>query len=285
MTLILTLHMCWLCPTHPNPHPTTVLLSRPLPPWEFMSSTLSTHPCIPCHGFVRHLALFALLQCRPHCPERHHQDPVPLRTWPGSHLLRANGGAFRSLASPKIPLHPHLCCNQPLPPRATPCTVTMSDFSSLPAIPDSTHTRNTPPLLQPDPRPPSLQQSVSHHHLPDQVTEAHKDVLKHFIDLTLLGPRHGAMQLVCDQDWHRTARGGLSGGQGLATGDPGVAGQLVWTRGHQGDGCHPKNAAEQSIVVDRHVHQLGGDALLAVLLGLIACQLQDLGRQVLNDRC
>ena len=240
MTLILTLHMCWLCPTH---------------------------PCIPCHGFVHHLALFTLLQRRPHCLERHHQDPVPLRTWPGSHLLRANGRAFSSLASPKTPLHPHLCCSQPLPPRATPCTITMSDFSSLPAIPDSIHTRNTPHLLQPDPRPPSLQQSVSHHHLPDQVTEAHKDVLKHFIDLTLLGPRH------------------LSGGQGLATGDPGVVGQLVWTRGHQGDGCHPKNAAEQSIVVDRHVQQLGGDVRLTAFLGLIACQLQDLGHQVLNDRC
>lgn len=71
----------------------------------------------------------------------------------------------------------------------------------------------------------------------------------------------------------------------MAIRDPGVVGQLVWTQGHQGDGCHPKKAAEQSIVVYRHVHQLGGDVLLTVILGLIACQLQDLGRQVLNDRC
>ena len=93
------------------------------------------------------------------------------------------------------------------------------------------------------------------------------------------------MQSVGEQAWHRTAGGGLSGGQRLGTGYPGVVGHLVWTRGLQGDGCHPKKAAEQSIVVDRHVHQLGGDVPLTTILGLVACQLQDLGRQVLNDRC
>ena len=93
------------------------------------------------------------------------------------------------------------------------------------------------------------------------------------------------MHSVGEQAWHRTAGGGRSGGQGLGTGYPGVVGHLAWTWGLQGDGCHPKKVAEQSMVVERHVHQPGGDVPLTTNLGLVSCQLQDLGRQGLNDRC
>lgn len=114
---------------------------------------------------------------------------------------------------PETPLHPHLCCSQPLT-RPHHAHYHHEQLFLSPAIPDSAHTRNTPPLLQPRPPTSIPQTNVSHHHLPDQVTEAHKDVLKHFIDLTLLGPRHQPMQSVGEQDWHRTARGGLSQGPG-----------------------------------------------------------------------
>ena len=83
------------------------------------------------------------------------------------------------------------------------------------------------------------------------------------------------MQSVSEQAWCPTAGGRPVWGPG--TRDPGVVEQLVPGWGHQGNGCHPKRAAEQNVVVDCYVHQLWGDAPLTAVLGLVACQLQDLG--------
>lgn len=55
--------------------------------------------------------------------------------------------------------------------------------------------------------------------------------------------------------------------------------------GHLGNGGCPEEAAQQCVVVDRHVNELRSDAPAAGLLGLVARQLQDLGGQVLDDGC
>ena len=103
--------------SHPSPHPTAVLWSRPLPPWELLSSTLSTIPASHATGqsvtlapsFDHDAALLVLSITA--------RTLVPLGTWPGSYLLRANGGAFLypAFTPDSTPPHPH--CNQPLPPR------------------------------------------------------------------------------------------------------------------------------------------------------------------------
>ena len=71
-----------------------------------------------------------------------------------------------------------------------------------------------------------------------------------------------AVRSVNEQAWHPTAGGRPIQGPGTQdpgprTQDPGPrVEQLVPGWGHQGDGCHPKRASEQSIVVDRHAHEL-----------------------------
>ena len=143
--------------SHPSPHPTAVLWSRPLPPWELLSSTLSTIPAshaarqsVTLAPSLDHDAALLVLSITA-------RTLVPLGTWPGSYLLRANGGAFLYLA-----LHPRLHSTAPplqpaSPTKATACAITMGDHSSLPAIPNSTRTHNTPTPLQSDPQPPPLQ--------------------------------------------------------------------------------------------------------------------------------
>ena len=162
MTLIPILHNCGLCPAHPSPHSASVLRCRPLPPW--VSRPLPPYPCqarcppslhctlstIPASHAMRRLVTLAPSLCHDTVLSVLNvttRTPVPLGTWPGSYLLRANGGAFFSPASPTpdpSPSHPRH--SQPLT-GVTTCAVTVGDRSSLPAIPDSTRTHNTPPPL------------------------------------------------------------------------------------------------------------------------------------------
>ena len=182
-----TLHTYGLCPAHPSPHSAAVLWSRPLPPWASrpyahgnpsLSSTLSTipalhavhHPCIARHKAVGHFGTFTLPRCCPLGLERHHQDPGPSGDLAWLLLAQSQRG---SLLFPGLPHRPLSIAPSPQPAsltRATTCAVTVGDRSSLPAIPDSTRTHNTPPPLQSDPRPPPLEGGVSHLHLPGQVT-------------------------------------------------------------------------------------------------------------------
>ena len=179
MTLIPTLRLCELCPAHPSSHPAAVLRSRPLTPCTsrpYPHGNLCQAHCQPSlHPTPRggrspwHLHP---ARCRPLGLECHHQDPSPSGDLAWLLLAQSQQGNLLSLASPQTPLH----CN--------PSTASLSHQGHrmrchhgrplpLPAIPDSICTQNTPPPLQPDPRPPPLQGGISHHHLPGQVTEAH----------------------------------------------------------------------------------------------------------------
>ena len=131
------------------------------------------HPCIPRCGAVCHLGTFTLPRRRPLGLEHRHQDPGPSGDLALLLLAQIQRG---SPPFPGLPYRLHSTAPPPQPASlttATACAVTVGDRSSLPAIPDSTHTHNTPPPLQSDPRPPPLEGGVSHHHLPGQVTEAH----------------------------------------------------------------------------------------------------------------
>ena len=60
-------------------------------------------------------------------------------------------------------------------------------------------------------------------------------------------------------------------------------GQLVPARDRLGDDGGLEEGAEQRVVVDHHVQDIRGDEPPAAVPGLDAGQLQDLGRQGLDD--